>query len=49
MSGEDKFKFRLCLELGVPHPRYLDMFLTRGDLEQWAGFLSWYYKQGGNE
>ncbi|MHC4512046.1 MAG: hypothetical protein ACYTAO_24405 [Planctomycetota bacterium] len=36
--------FRLCLELGIPHPRYLDELLTYGDLMTWAAFLSWHYK-----
>jgi hypothetical protein len=44
MSGEDKFKFRLCLELGCPHPRVLDELLTPGDYLCWAAFLRWYYK-----
>jgi len=39
-----RLKFRLCLELGIPHPRYLDELLTPKDYDEWAEFLTWLWR-----
>jgi len=33
------------MELGCPHPRYLDLYLTPHDYAQWAAFLTWLYEE----
>jgi hypothetical protein len=29
----------------VVHPRYLDEYLTPGDYNEWAAFLTWLYEK----
>ena len=41
----DKLKFSICREVGCPHPRILDVFLTHGEVMQWAAFLEWFYRE----
>lgn len=37
-----RFKFLVCKEIGCPHPRYLDMYLTPGMYADWIDFMQWY-------
>lgn len=35
-----RFEFRLCLALGVPHPDFLEQFLSVRQLTEWQRFYS---------
>ena len=34
------FAFKLCLELGLPHPVYLDYLLTKEQMRQWIEYYN---------
>lgn len=36
------------MELGYPHPRYLDLLLTPADYDDWAAFMTWLYEEHRN-